>query len=132
MSRKRAVWKAPTWRALAAGSIEGSAEVMLVTNVAGVSLTVARGYGATTAESLVNNSVIRILGNASLEGDDAATARFTNRVRKSNYTQIFAATVEVSGSELAVRRVGVKNELNYQSHWCRHPDCSVLRFVQWE
>ena len=57
---------------------------------------------------------IIILGNAALEGDDAASARFTARSRKINYTQIFASTVEVSGSELAVRQVGVRDELDYQ------------------
>ena len=35
-------------------------------------------------------------------------------MRKQNYTQIFAATVEVSGSELAVRQLGVRDELDYQ------------------
>jgi hypothetical protein len=35
-------------------------------------------------------------------------------VRKTNYTQIFSATVEVSGSELAVRQLGVADELDYQ------------------
>jgi hypothetical protein len=94
--------------------IEGSAEVMLVTAVGSTTITVVRGYGGTTAENLVNNSVIRILGNAGLEGDDAAAARFTARTRKTNFTQIFAATVEVSGSELAVRQLGVGHELNYQ------------------
>ena len=31
-----------------------------------------------------------------------------------NYTQIFSATVEVSGSELAVRQIGLRDELDYQ------------------
>lgn len=96
--------------------LEGGTEVMLVTGVnAGTNLlTVVRSYGGTTATALANNAVIRILGNASLEGDDASAARFTARSRKTNYTQIFASTVEVSGSELAVRQVGVADELDYQ------------------
>ncbi len=94
--------------------IEGSAEVMLVTGISSNTLTVTRAYGGTTAESLATNAVIRILGNASLEGDDATAARFTNRSRKANYTQIFAATVEVSGSELAVRQNGISQEMSYQ------------------
>jgi hypothetical protein len=94
----------------------GSAEVMLVTAVdTGTNtLTVTRGYGGTTAENLVTGTVINILGNAALEGEDAAAPRFTSRSRKTNYTQIFAASVEVSGSELAVRQVGVGAELDYQ------------------
>ena len=54
------------------------------------------------------------LGNAALEGADALDARFTSRVRKSNYSQIFTATCDVSGSELAVKQLGVRDELDYQ------------------
>src|SRR2546421_17594 len=43
-----------------------------------------------------------------------AAARVSARSRKSNCTEIFASTVEVSGSELAVRQVGVRDELDYQ------------------
>jgi len=96
--------------------LEGSPEIMLVTavNTGTNTLTVVRGYGGSTATALTNNTVIHILGNAALEGDDASAARFTSRARKSNYTQIFASTVDVSGSELAVRQVGVADELDYQ------------------
>jgi hypothetical protein len=89
---------------------------MLVTGVnSGTNtLTVVRGYGGSTAGALYDNAPLVIIGNASLEGDDAAAPRFTSRSRKTNYTQIFAATVEVSGSELAVRQVGVRDELDYQ------------------
>jgi hypothetical protein len=96
--------------------LEGSDEVMLVTatNTGGGTITVTRGYGGTTASNLADNTPISIIGNAALEGDDAGSARFTNRVRKSNFTQIFTSAVEVSGSELAVRQVGVADELDYQ------------------
>jgi hypothetical protein len=96
--------------------VEGSTEVMLVTAVdTGTNtLTVVRGYGGTTAAALANNQVINILGNAALEGDSADAARFNARGRKINYTQIFTSTVEVSGSELAVKQVGVADEVDYQ------------------
>jgi hypothetical protein len=92
------------------------AEVMLVTVVDTVNsrLTVVRSYGGTPAYPLANGVALKILGNAALEGDDAAAARFTTRARKTNYTQIFSSTVEVSGSELAVRQIGVADELDYQ------------------
>src|SRR5205085_4334407 len=77
-------------------------------------LTVVRAYGGSTAAALANNQVLQILGNAALEGDTADAARFTARTRRTNYTQIFASTVEVSGSELAVRQVGVADEVDYQ------------------
>jgi hypothetical protein len=91
-------------------------ELMLVTAIdTGTStLTVTRGYGGSTQATLNSGDVLSILGNAALEGDDAPSPRFTSRSRKTNYTQIFSATVEVSGSELAVRQVGVRDELDYQ------------------
>src|SRR6185503_14858396 len=49
-----------------------------------------------------------------LEGDDAPAARFTNRVRKQNYTQIFTAAVEVSGSQLASQTIALADEMDYQ------------------
>ncbi len=92
----------------------GSKELMLVTGISTDALTVTRGYGGTTAEDLADNKVLHILGNAALEGDDAPTARFTNRSRTGNWTQIFTSGVRVSGSDLAVRKLSVADELDYQ------------------
>ncbi|MEM9022007.1 MAG: DUF5309 family protein [Planctomycetota bacterium] len=93
---------------------EGSGEVMFVTGVSSNALTVVRGYGGTAPEAIGDTQVLRILGNAALEGDDAPTARFTNRVRQSNATQIFTAGVEVSGSQLAAKQAAIADELDYQ------------------
>ena len=95
---------------------EGSAEVMLVTAIdtgAGT-IEVVRGYGGTTAEDLAAGDVLHLLGNAALEGDDRPASRHTTRARRTNYTQIFTAGVEVSGTELAVSQIGVADELDYQ------------------
>lgn len=94
----------------------GFAELALVTSVdrENDQLTVVRGYGGTPSATPEPGTVIHIVGNAALEGGDADEPRFTTRVRRCNYTQIFSATVEVSGSELAVRRIGVRDELDYQ------------------
>ncbi|HZZ44813.1 MAG TPA: DUF5309 family protein [Tepidisphaeraceae bacterium] len=94
----------------------GSLEVMLVTaiNTSTNVLTVARGYGGSGNDVLTVAAGLLIIGNAALEGDDAPATRFTTRTRASNYTQIFSAAVEISGSELAVRQIGVANELDYQ------------------
>src|SRR5688500_18625751 len=96
--------------------IDAPREIMLETavNTGTNTLTVVRGYGGTTAQPLSDNAVLLIIGNAALEGDDAAAARFTARSRKTNYTQIFTSSIEVSGSELAVRQIGVRDELDYQ------------------
>lgn len=94
----------------------GSNEVMFVAsiNTGTQTLTVARAYGGTSPATLADNMVLHILGNAALEGADAPEARFTNRVRRQNYTQIFTAAVEVSGSMQAARSFGVGDEMDYQ------------------
>ena len=91
-----------------------SEELMLVTAVGASTITVEREYGGTTAEPVAAGDTLIILGNASLEGQDADAARFTVRLRRSNWTQIFSKTVLVSGSELAVRHLGVADELDFQ------------------
>ena len=95
---------------------QGSGEVMLVeeVNVGGSFIGVVRGYGGTTAATLADDMVLDILGNAALEGDDAPAARFTTRVRRSNYTQIFTSGIEVSGSMQASRAYGISDEVDYQ------------------
>jgi len=94
--------------------VEGSEELMLVTGINSNTLTVVRGYAGTTAENLADNQVINILGNAALEGADKPGARFTNRSRCGNYTQIFTATVEVSGTDMAASQLGLADEMDYQ------------------
>lgn len=89
-------------------------EVWQVTAVAGNVLTVVRRYGNTPAFTVTNGTKLAILGNAALEGADALPARFTNRVRRQNYTQIFAATVDVTGTMQAVRQYGVQDEMDFQ------------------
>lgn len=91
-----------------------SGEIMLVTSVSGNNLVVVRSYGGTSPATLVNDMVLLIVGNAALEGADADAARFTGRVRRQNYTQIFSATIEVSGSMQAARAHGVSDEVDYQ------------------
>ena len=94
--------------------VEGSEELMLVTDIDGDTLTVVRGYAGTTAEDLADNQVINILGNAALEGADKPGTRFTNRSRCGNYTQIFTAAVEVSGTDISASQLGLADEMDYQ------------------
>jgi hypothetical protein len=94
--------------------VEGSEELMLVTGISTNTLTVVRGYAGTTPEALADNKVINILGNAALEGADKPSTRFTNRSRCGNYTQIFAATVEVSGTDMAASQLGLADEMDFQ------------------
>ena len=91
-------------------------EVMLVgsVNTGSNTLGVTRSYGGTTGATLADNMLLTILGNAALEGDTAPEARFTNRLRRSNHTQIFTASVDVSGSMQASRAYGIADEVDYQ------------------
>ncbi|MEM9417485.1 MAG: DUF5309 family protein [Planctomycetota bacterium] len=93
---------------------EGSQEVLFVTAVDGSTITLSRGYGGTPAAAIAIDTKLHILGNAALEGDDAPTTRFTNRTRQLNYTQIFTAGIEVSGSQLASRQIAIDDEMDYQ------------------
>jgi len=95
---------------------DGSDELLLVDSVdtQNGTITVTRGYGSTTPEDLSDGQLLHILGNAALEGDESPSARFTTRTRKGNWTQIFTAGVRVSGSDLAVRKLAVSDELDYQ------------------
>ncbi|MFK7760039.1 MAG: DUF5309 family protein [Phycisphaerales bacterium] len=94
----------------------GTGEVMLIVGVdsSGSLIVVTRGYGGTTAATLTDNMELNILGNAALEGDDSPEARFSNRIRKSNYTQIFTSGIDVSGSLQASRAYGIADEVDYQ------------------
>jgi hypothetical protein len=94
--------------------VKGSEELMLVTGIDSNTLTVVRGYAGTTAEDLADNQVINILGNAALEGADKPGARFTNRNRCGNYTQIFTAAVEISGTDMAASQLGLNDEMDHQ------------------
>lgn len=96
--------------------LAGKTEIMLVTavNNSTNTLTVIRNYGGSSVASVEHGDTIHIIGNAALEGDNAPIPRFTTRVRRQNFTQIFTKSVEVSGSQLAVQAIGVADELDYQ------------------
>ncbi|MCA9298860.1 MAG: DUF5309 family protein, partial [Phycisphaerales bacterium] len=89
-------------------------EVMRVVRVLGTDLEVERGYGATPRTALSTGMGLSIVSNAAVEGADAPEARFTTRVRRQNWTQIFTATVSVSGTMQASNTIGVTDELEYQ------------------
>ena len=92
-----------------------SCEVILVTGISGNTLTVTRGYGGTTKTSLSNALDLYIIGNAAARRERCRTrSQLTIRSRQGNYTQIFSSTVQVSGTEAAVRQIQVDDELDYQ------------------
>ncbi len=111
-------WTTDTSGVYRAGDIVrpvGSDERVLVTSVSGAILTVTRGYGSTTAEAVTAGVSIDIIGNAFLEADSAPAARFQNKSRVSNYTQLFMDTVLISDTNEQVRKAGgYGSEHDYQ------------------
>ncbi len=86
-----------------------SGEQMLVTGVSTNTLTVSRGWGNTSADTLSDDDKITILSNASTEGSDSPTVKTTKEVKKTNYTQIIRTPFEVTGTEDASEMYGGKD-----------------------
>ena len=95
-------------------------EQMWVSAVAsdGVTLTVSRGYGGTTATAQVvnNNTAIEILGIARLEGAESHGLGYTVRSTNYNHTQIMQREVKVSRSQNQISQYGIREEFDYQSN----------------
>jgi hypothetical protein len=65
-----------------------------------------KSSASNTLHEWVEDSLETVGANAQAEGADAPADASGNAVRKQNITQIFAKTAVVTGSELAVNRVG--------------------------
>jgi hypothetical protein len=89
-------------------------ELLFVSAVAGNVLTVTRGYASTTAASIADQAKIEVLFVEGAEGADARAARYKQRVQKSNNTQIFDDTIQISGSAQAVQQYGVTDLYGYE------------------
>ncbi|MDR9852899.1 DUF5309 family protein [Paenibacillus sp. VCA1] len=91
-------------------------ELILVTgvDVTAKKLAVMRGYAGTTAADIAANAEIVVQFVEGAEGADARQGRFKPRVRKSNITQIFDETVEISGTAAAVANYGIDDLYEYE------------------
>jgi hypothetical protein len=89
-------------------------ELLLVTAVSGTTLTVVRGYAGTTAAAIEDQAKIEVQFVEGAEGADARSARFKARVAKSNKTQIFDDSVEISGTAAAVQQYGISDLYEYE------------------
>lgn len=85
-------------------------ELLLVTAVNGKDLTVQRGYAGTTAAAVEAGDKVEVMFVEGDEGQDAREARYKPRARKSNLTQIFDDSVELTGTAMAVNQHGVDSE----------------------
>lgn len=77
-------------------------------------LTVTRGYASTTAAAATSGAAIEFQFTESVEGRDAIDARYKSRVRKSNLTQIFTDTIEITGTAAAVANYGIADMYTYE------------------
>lgn len=89
-------------------------ELMLVTAISGTTLTVVRGYAASTAAAIADLAKIEVQFVEGTEGADVRAARFKARVAKSNKTQIFDDSVEISGTAAAVQQYGINDLYEYE------------------
>lgn len=91
-------------------------ELMLVTavNTGTKTLTVTRGYAGTTAAAIADGAQIEVLFTEGNEGADARAARYKQRKRVSNFSQIFDDTIEISGTSLAMNQWNITNIYEYE------------------
>ncbi|WP_346426593.1 SU10 major capsid protein [Bacillus sp. Y1] len=91
-------------------------ELLLVTavNTGTKTLTVTRGYAGTTAAAIADAAKIEVQFVEGAEGSDARGARFKARVAKSNKTQIFDDSIEISGTAQAVTQYGINDLYEYE------------------
>ena len=89
-------------------------ELMKVTAINGNNLTVSRGYAGTEPAAITEGAVIEVQFVEGVEGADAREGRYKPRVRKSNITQIFDETIEISGTALAVNNYSIDDLYEYE------------------
>lgn len=94
--------------------LSGKSEVMIVTARSGVSATVTRGYGGSSAEAHADAATYDIVANARPEGMAGPKDESVVRTRPFNYTQIFSKGVRLTGTAIAIKHNGIASEDSYQ------------------
>ncbi len=89
-------------------------ELMWVSGVSSTTVTVTRGLGGTTPTTHSSEATVEFVGIAQLEGDDPPDGIQITPTVPYNYTQIFEDTVQVTGTELQVKKYGLQNVYNYR------------------
>jgi hypothetical protein len=90
-------------------------EYMLVTAISGDVCTVVRGYGSTTAATHSSGVSVHIISQMEHEGANGKKAVAKLRSKPSNFLQTFSRTVEVSGIQEAIKKLGgITSEVDYQ------------------
>lgn len=90
-------------------------EYVQVTAIVGNALTVTRGFGGTTAATIVAGGQLFVVSDAALEGADVVGDISRPRTRVTNFTQIFKKDIIVSGTVQNVTQLGnVTDEMDHQ------------------
>ena len=89
-------------------------ELLKVTAVATNTLTVVRGYASTSAAAIADQAKVEFQFSEGVEGADARAARYKARAQKSNKTQIFDDTIQLSGTAQAVTQYGISDLYEYE------------------
>ena len=90
-------------------------EYMLATAVSTDTVTITRGYGSTTAATHASGATVHIVSQMEHEGANGKQAVARARNRPSNYVQTLSRTVEVSGVQEAIKKLGgITSEIDYQ------------------
>ena len=95
-------------------SVKGSDEVMLVTAVSTNSLTVVRGFGATTAADIADNVVVTIDSTAREENSLGVDDNIFEPNLSENYFQTSDTQITMSRRALALAQHGNYNDLQMQ------------------
>lgn len=94
----------------------GKTEVMLVTTVAGDTLTITRGYGSTTGETHAASFPVMIIAHTKPEGWTPGTEDWTKeRSAVYNYPQIFGRGIHLSYTRQSIDYAGIASELAHQT-----------------
>jgi hypothetical protein len=89
-------------------------ELLKVTAVSTNTLTVVRGYAGTVAAAIADQAKVEFQFVEGVEGADARAARYKARAAKSNKTQIFDDTIQLSGTAQAVTQYGISDLYEYE------------------
>lgn len=88
-------------------------EYMTVENVAGNTITIARGAGGTTATTHANGDVVTIHTIAKRTMEDWTIGYTTNMTIPYNYTQILEESIRVAGDQAIAVDYGVPDTMKY-------------------
>ena len=94
--------------------LSGRREVVQVTAINGISATVTRGFGSSSAIAHVSGATWEIIAHPRPQGMAGPKDESTTRSLKHNFTQIFSKGVKITGTALSIEHAGISAEDDYQ------------------